>query len=1238
MGIRRTVVSTRALVVACGLWAWSLGAAEPTPEVAARIGGDLGVAAFSTLDLVLPVEGLPDVFTVKVPREGTPATLVLTRASVRSPHLVVLAQVAGGAFVQLPPPPSRTYRGVVEGERGSVVAASLLPEGLSACVLTGDGEGWAVRPLRLFDAASPRERHVVYRLGDVELPECGQEDMELDFAPSSSGAAPAGKGGSKAACTLKVADIAFDSDYEYYSRKCDSDAALAVAIVEDGLNITNAIYIRDVQITHALATVVLRTDPATDFYAQFADGSNFGAMLDAFRVEWNANMTHIDRDVAYLLTGKPNPNYGGLAWVRVVCSNYSYGMGIGGAGYEGIFRHEVGHNWGAGHSCGDERKFIMCGNSISAISAYNIRIMREFSDGLGCLEEQAYESTTAEEPYVRLDPVVVTQGDGAIAVDVLDGDTDADCDVLTLAAFDERSAYGASIRVIDTLSAADREALLYSPRADFIGTDWFKYTASDGAGFAVDGVCTVKVLPRGLVGYYPLDETSGTDTVDASGFGNDGELRGELDFAANSVAGRFGSALSLRGIDDEYVSLGDVSLFDLRGGLTVAAWFNLTPGAGDETLLGKGGDAWRLKRDGTNPVLEFTCNGLLLAGGAEPHVVATTPIDDGAWHHAAGVYDGAALYIYVDGVLEATAAASGVINANGTAVHIGDNAWVGAIDEVRLFNYGMGAGEVRALFDNGRVENPDPRNGARDAIPGAALTWQAAPAATAHDVYVGTNAQAVAAATTASPEYKGRRTTTSYTPATVPGATYFWRVDEIVDGTARRGDVRSFTVCSAYTDFDDPPLDASSFTPGAGDTELGFKTVTTPTGGQDPFAGVIDTGSTPTTPVFSHRSIGVVTTFDAVALAEETPMAVSLMLQVRDTEYEQGDLLDVYATNGAEQRRLVRIEGGSQLTQLAGAGYARFAALLPPEWTTARVVIATSGNSSSGNERYDFDRIAFYRDAPWALLAYTDFGEPAVGAASYVRPAAGKELGFETVWTATSGANPLVAVGEAPGPHHARFFTHRSAAATTTFQDVDLRAWDASFVRATVRIADTDYEAEDKLEIYVTDGTARRDLVNVRGTTGLNGFTQNRYISFEAAIPDDWQRARLVIATSSNSGSAGERFDVCRVEFLSRCTTCTDVPPEPQLRRGDSNGDGKLDISDAIKVLGFLFGGMQPPTCRDSADANDDGRTDIGDAISILSHLFAAAGPLPAPFGACGPDPTADTLECVTYQPCGTGV
>ena len=93
--------------------------------------------------------------------------------------------------------------------------------------------------------------------------------------------------------------------------------------------------------------------------------------------------------------------------------------------------------------------------------------------------------------------------------------------------------------------------------------------------------------------------------------------------------------------------------------------------------------------------------------------------------------------------------------------------------------------------------------------------------------------------------------------------------------------------------------------------------------------------------------------------------------------------------------------------------------------------------------------------------------------------------------------------------------------------------------------------------------------------------------------------------------------------------------PDVPFLRGDSNDDGKVDISDAISTLGVLFLGQGEITCRDACDSNDDGTVDISDAITTLGVLFLGRGTIPLPgMKDCGIDPTDDQLGCETFQKC----
>ena len=97
--------------------------------------------------------------------------------------------------------------------------------------------------------------------------------------------------------------------------------------------------------------------------------------------------------------------------------------------------------------------------------------------------------------------------------------------------------------------------------------------------------------------------------------------------------------------------------------------------------------------------------------------------------------------------------------------------------------------------------------------------------------------------------------------------------------------------------------------------------------------------------------------------------------------------------------------------------------------------------------------------------------------------------------------------------------------------------------------------------------------------------------------------------------------------------SCSTTSNPGNFRRGDVNGDGALNISDAVSGLLYLFDGATVD-CESAVDGNDDGSINLADAVSILSYLFSGTGNLPAPSPDCGVDPTADNLDCLLYNGC----
>jgi len=99
-----------------------------------------------------------------------------------------------------------------------------------------------------------------------------------------------------------------------------------------------------------------------------------------------------------------------------------------------------------------------------------------------------------------------------------------------------------------------------------------------------------------------------------------------------------------------------------------------------------------------------------------------------------------------------------------------------------------------------KASRANPSNGAVDIRQTTVLSWSAGEAAVSHDVYFGTDGEAVKNADTSSTEYKGNQNldSESYDPGTLEwDMTYFWRIDEVEDGGAiQKGNLWSFTTAN----------------------------------------------------------------------------------------------------------------------------------------------------------------------------------------------------------------------------------------------------------------------------------------------------------------------------------------------------------------------------------------------------------------------------------------------------------
>jgi hypothetical protein len=172
------------------------------------------------------------------------------------------------------------------------------------------------------------------------------------------------------------------------------------------------------------------------------------------------------------------------------------------------------------------------------------------------------------------------------------------------------------------------------------------------------------------------------------------------------------------------------------------------------------------------------------------------------------------------------------------------------------------------------------------------------------------------------------------------------------------------------------------------------------------------------------------------------------------------------------------------------------------------------------------------------------------------------------------------------------------------------------------------------------------DIEGVQAWPGTGNFGEDpQFLDPGSWISEEWTPGDLRLATTSPCRDRGttENAPTTDVEGGGRpCENGVDVgayemgdcPPPSRFLRGEIDGTGKIDISDPIFLLGWLFLGDGLVSCGDAADANDDGIADLSDAIHILTFLFIGGSPPSPPYPECGRDEWIDGLGCVSSDLC----
>jgi hypothetical protein len=208
-----------------------------------------------------------------------------------------------------------------------------------------------------------------------------------------------------------------------------------------------------------------------------------------------------------------------------------------------------------------------------------------------------------------------------------------------------------------------------------------------------------------LVGYWPLNESSGSTAYDHSGNENHGSINDGGDSTVPGATGVLGqNAYSFDGSND-YVDIdGTISPSEQ---VTVSAWINLEKLTSDGAIYDHLSNDWFLWYDNTaaNSGREKIFSFRWYDGSTNDRIEGTLSPNKNQWHHICAVHTGSKAYLFLDSIQDNSVTTSVSPNYS-SSPDIGrdigqDHSYdfTGKISEVRLYNHALTPAEVQYLYD-----------------------------------------------------------------------------------------------------------------------------------------------------------------------------------------------------------------------------------------------------------------------------------------------------------------------------------------------------------------------------------------------------------------------------------------------------------------------------------------------------------------------------------------------------------
>ena len=169
-----------------------------------------------------------------------------------------------------------------------------------------------------------------------------------------------------------------------------------------------------------------------------------------------------------------------------------------------------------------------------------------------------------------------------------------------------------------------------------------------------------------------------------------------------------GKCLYFDGTND-YVNVSYNSILNQTSALTLGAWFK-TSTTGTVGIVNRYNTSGSFPGYGISMTPNYGCGstagtlGFWVGDNTNKYLCTTNTFNDNKWHYVTGVYNGTTAYLYVDGILQTSAARTASLSTTSNLV-VGARPgpvsyFPGFIDEVKIYPFALSADQVRANYNS----------------------------------------------------------------------------------------------------------------------------------------------------------------------------------------------------------------------------------------------------------------------------------------------------------------------------------------------------------------------------------------------------------------------------------------------------------------------------------------------------------------------------------------------------------